>query len=185
MALSRQALEVYREIEDLRGQVGMLTNIGGTLERRAARRRDRAPISAVDACEALDDPGALSLVLGNLAAAYNAVGRYDAAADEAQRALEMVAGDGLREADVLDELGLAHAGRGEHDAAVANFQGALDRYRAAGHPMEVATLHHLARTQRAAGDKGAARETWRRAASLATDLDDPLAVQIRAELAAL
>ena len=186
VALTRQALEVYREIEDLRGQVGMLTNIGGTLE--LAGRSEEAieqHLHAVEACEALDDPGAMALVLNNLAAAYNAVGRHDAAAGEAQRALEMVAGDELREADVLDELGLAHAGRGEHDEAVANFQGALDRYRAAGHPMEVATLHHLARTQRAAGDKGAARETWRRAASLATDLGDPLAVQIRAELAAL
>ena len=184
--LTRQALEVYREIEDLRGEVGMLTNIAGTLE--LAGRSEEAieqHLQAVEACEALDDPSAMALVLNNLAASYNAVGRHDAAADEAQRALEMVAGDELREADVLDELGLAHAGRGEHDAAVANFQGALDRYQAAGHPMEVATLHHLARTQRDAGDTGAARETWRRAASLATDLGDPLAVQIHAELAAL
>ena len=188
VAFSRQALEIHRELGDDRGQVGMLTNIGTSLAEAgqvdSALEHHRR---AADACRALGDPRAQSLVLGNLAAAYMFAERY---ADAAEVALEAVAearsvGDSITEADALDELGQARSGLGAHDEAIGHFQAALETYRAIAHPFEAPTLHHLARTHLAAGHPGRARETWRRALTRATELGDPLAAEVRAELAAL
>ena len=80
----------------------------------------------------------------------------------------------------------ARPGRaGSYAEAIAHFQSALEIYRATGHAYEAPTLHHLARAHLAAGHPGRARETWRRALTRAVELGDPLAVQVRAELAAL
>ena len=185
---SQHALEIYRELGDDRGQVGMLTNIGTSLAEAgqvdSALEHSRR---AADACRALDDPRAQSLVLGNLAASYTFAERY---ADAAKVAEEAVAearsvGDDLTEADALDELGQARSGLGSYAEAIGHFQSALETYRAMSHPFEAPTLHHLARAHLAAGHPGPARETWRRALARATELGDPLAVQVRAELASL
>ena len=188
IALSRQALEIYREIDNDRGQVGMLTNIGTSLAENgqvdSALEHHRR---AADACRALDDPRAQSLILANLAAAYIFAERYAEAADVAREAVAEArsAGDPLTEADALDELGQARSALGAHDEAVAHLQTALETYRALEHPFEAPTLHHLARAHLAAGQPGRARETWRRALARATELGDPLATQLRAELATL
>ena len=94
-------------------------------------------------------------------------------------------GDPLTEANALDELGQALYGLGAYAEAIAHFQSALEAYRAIGHPYEAAALHHLGRAHLAAGHPGRARETWRRALARATELGDPLATEVRAELAAL
>ena len=188
VAFSQQALEIYTKLGDDRGQVGMLTNIGTSLAE--AGQLDSALENhrrAADACRALDDPRAQSLVLGNLAAAYIFAERY---ADAAEVALDAVAearsvGDALTEADALDELGQARSCLGAHAEAIGHFQAALETYRAIEHPFEAPTLHHLARAHLAAGHPGRARETWRRALARATELGDPLAAEVRAELAAL
>ena len=186
--LTEQALEIYQELGDARGQVGMLTNIGtslaesGQVDSALGHHRQ-----AADACRALDDPRAQSLVLANLAAAYSFAERY---ADAAAAAEEAVAesrsvGDSLSEADALDELGQARSGLGAHAEAIGLFQSALETYRAIDHPFEAPTLHHLAQAHLAAGHPGRARETWRRALVRANELGDPLATKVRAELAAL
>ena len=188
LALSRQALVAFQDVEDSVGVVGMLANLGMTLtedgQLDAAIEHYQL---AVDACAALDDPGALSLVVGNLAAAYNAAGRYDAAIETAGRALRVSRAAGLPEhaAHVLDELGAAHSAKGEHGTAVAYFHEALELYREVGHPYEVLTLDHLAEAHRDAGDAGMARETWRSALALATDSGHPYVARIEARLAAL
>ena len=65
IAFTQQALEIYVELGDDRGQVGMLTNIGTSLAEAgqvdSALEHHRR---AADACRALDDPAAQSLVLG-------------------------------------------------------------------------------------------------------------------------
>ena len=186
--LSRQALALYRELGDDRGQVGMLTNIGMSLtdagQSDAALEHHRL---AAEACRALHDPVAESRVLGNLAAAYVAAEQYSQAVQAAEGAVAAgrSAGDVVCEADALDELGSALAGLGSYAEAVGHFQSALEIYRAAGHPFEVPTLHHLARAHLAAGHPGRARETWRRALARAVELGDPQAGRLRAELASL
>ncbi len=188
IALSQQALAIYREIGDAPGQVGMLSNIGATLTE--AGQLDSAleyHRRAADACRALDDPRAQSLVLGNLSAGYVAAERY---ADAVKVAEEAVAesrsvGDALTEADALDELGQALSGLGAYAEAIGPFQSALETYRALDHPLEAPTLHHLGRAHLVAGHPGRARETWRRALARATELGDPLADKVRADLAAL
>jgi tetratricopeptide (TPR) repeat protein len=188
VALTTQALEIYEELGDDRGQVGMLTNLGtslaeaGQVDSALAHHR-----RAADACRALADPRAQSLVLANLAAAYIFAKRYADAAKVAEEAVaeSRAVGDALSEADALDELGQARSGLGAHAEAIGHFQSALETYRAIDHPFEVPTLHHLARAHLAAGHPGRARETWRRSLARATELGDPLAARVRAELAAL
>ncbi len=188
VSFTRQALEVYREIGDDHGQVGMLTNLGTTLiedeQVDAALEYHRL---AADACRDLDDPAAEALVLGNLAASYVAAERYTEGVDVARQALAAAraAGEVLTEADVLDEVGNALVGLGRYPDAIGHFHNALEIYRAAGHPFEVATLHHLAGAHLAARHPGRARETWRRALARATELGDPRAARLRAELASL
>ena len=188
VSLSQQALAIYRELGDDTAQIGMHTNIGMSLteagETEAALEHHRL---AAEASRALDDPSVRALVIGNLAGGYNAAERYAEAVETAEEALVVarLTGDPFVEANTVEELGQALSGLGSYAEAIAHFQRALEVYRSIGHPYEAAVLHHLGGAHLAAGHPERARETWRRALTRALELDDPLATEVRAKLAAL
>ena len=188
VSLSQQALAIYRELGDDTAQIGMHTNIGMSLteagETEAALEHHRL---AAQASRALDDPSVRALVIGNLAGGYNAAERYAEAVETAEEALVVarLTGDPFVEANTVEELGQALSGLGSYAEAIAHFQRALEVYRSIGHPYEAAVLHHLGGAHLAAGHPERARETWRRALTRALELDDPLATEVRAKLAAL
>ena len=156
----------------------MLTNIGTSLgEAGQVESALDYQRRAAEACRALGDPRAQSLVLSNLAASYIFAGQYANAAKVAEEAVAEArsVGDTLTEADALDELGQARSGLGAHAEAIGHFQSALETYRSIDHPFEAPTLHHLARAHLASGHPGRARETLRRALVRANELGDPLA----------
>ena len=188
VAYCEEALTIFVELDDHPGQVGMHTNMGtslaeaGDVERALEHHRQ-----AVEAARPLGQPHVMSLVLANLAAGYTAAGRFEEAVTAAREAADQgrATGDPLLEADAWDEIGQALTGMGATTEAIRQFHDALEVYRTFDHPFEVPTLHHLGQAHLAAGSPGRAREVWRRALTRATELGDPLAARLRAELAGL
>jgi DNA-binding SARP family transcriptional activator len=186
--LSRQALSIYEELDDHVGQLGMHTNIGMTLttsgETEAALEHHR---KAAEASEAIDDLSIRALAVANLAGGYLAAQRYAESIEAAEEAIvaARVTEDTFVEIDAVETLGQAELGLGSHTEAIAHFQRALEGYRTLDHPNEAAALHHLGQAHLAAGHPDRAREAWRRALARASELGDPLAVQLKSDLADL
>jgi DNA-binding SARP family transcriptional activator/tetratricopeptide (TPR) repeat protein len=127
---------------------------------------------------ALNDSGWYHVLLGD----------YPAALDCCRRALACYRDDGNRvgEANVWDSIGYAQHHLGGYADAMRAYQKSLELFRALGDRYaEARTLIHLADTQRATGDRDAARDTLRLALGLLTALDHPDADQVRDSLAAL
>ncbi|MEW2570609.1 BTAD domain-containing putative transcriptional regulator [Streptomyces sp. NPDC047070] len=106
-----------------------------------------------------------------------------------EETLDRLTGQGdhrYAEAATWNSLGVARHHLGEHDRAVAGYQCALRLYREVGDTFnEAGTLRHLGMTHLTAGDTGAARTVWERAARLLEGADPAAADEIRAQLCAL
>lgn len=127
------------------------------------------------------------------ASALNAVGWFQVhlgdhaqAVTACQEALTLLRGldDRRGEAATLDSLGYAYHHLGDYPRAATCFRQAAVRLRALGERYpEASTLTHLGDSHQLAGRAGAARNAWRRALEILTDLDHPDADGIRAKLA--
>ncbi len=86
-------------------------------------------------------------------------------------------------ASALDSLGYAHQQLGNHAAATACYQRALDLHREIGSRWGLAeTLGHLGDARRAAGNPAEARTAWEESLAILDELHHPDAGQIRAKL---
>jgi tetratricopeptide (TPR) repeat protein len=102
-----------------------------------------------------------------------------------RRALALLeeTGDRYGQAETWDSLGYAHHHLRHHHQAVACYRRALDLYRETGDRFnEADTLTHLGDTHQAGGAPERARDAWRQALSILTELRHCDADEVRARL---
>jgi tetratricopeptide (TPR) repeat protein len=182
----KHALELYRQLGDDTNQAHAELGLGAMLERQGRYR---------DALHQAERALALFRASGQRAweaDALNAVGWLHARLGDHERTLEFCGqalgqhqelGNRRGEAQTWDSLGVAYHHLGRHTDAIAACQQALTLLRDQGNRYnEADTLVHLGDAYHARGDTGAARDTWRAALAILTDLDHPDAEQLRTRL---
>ncbi|GLY98391.1 BTAD domain-containing putative transcriptional regulator [Actinoplanes sp. NBRC 103695] len=182
----RQALQLFDEIGDEIGKAHTYRSLA-RVSARQGHHRDALP----------HDRQALRIfrTAGNRpgqARTLNAVGWHLAHLGEYQQALtyceqaltlQQEIGNRRGAGETWDSLGYAHHHRGDHGRAVQCYQQALALLRETGDRyFEAMILLRLADAQHAAGSLDAARETWRCAEHVLTELGHPGMGEVRAQL---
>jgi DNA-binding SARP family transcriptional activator/tetratricopeptide (TPR) repeat protein len=182
-----QALDAFGELGDRAGAADTHYSLGWLLGRQG--RHAEALDHTERAFKLYQDTGRRA----REAKALSTVGWYHALLGNPARAIEHCRqalplleelDDIGGQASTWDSLGYAHHHLGEHRRAAACFTRAVELYRADGTPLyEAEVLTHLGDTHAAAGDRDAARETWRQALTILDGLGHPDAEQVRDRLA--
>jgi tetratricopeptide (TPR) repeat protein len=180
------ALEVYRQLGDETNQAHVHLGLAETLERQG---RHRDALHQVEQALARYQTSGQRVWQANSLNAlgwfHARLGDYGTALEYCRQALTLQQELGYRrgEAATWDSLGVAYHHVGRHPDAVAAYQHALTLFRELGNRYnEADTLVHLGDTYDAGGDTGAARDSWRAALAILTDLDHGDADQVRARL---
>ncbi|GIF48807.1 DNA-binding SARP family transcriptional activator [Asanoa ferruginea] len=104
--------------------------------------------------------------------------------NQAALALSQAAKDLLGEANTWDSIGHIQRELGEFDEAETAYRRSIAIYRGLGERFNVvSTIIGLGDTQAARGATGRAKDTWREARTIATDLDHPALELVKARLA--
>ena len=182
----RRALELYGGLGDRVNEARSLFDLGWVNELRGNRGEAlRFVERALDLYRLAGHRGGEVQARNALAWLRIQSGDYAGAIADCREAITLLAdaGDRRNEAATWDTLASAHHHLGAYREAagcyrrsVALFQAIGDRYYGAE------TLAHLGDTLDAAGDRDAAREAWRSALTVFTDLGHPDADQIRRKL---
>lgn len=182
----RHALELHRQAGDLMGQGRAQISLAFVHEQQGrhrdalqhaqqALRLHRAAGHQIGQADALNAIGWLHTQLDDHAAALLAC--------EQALSLYRELGDLHGQADSLDSIGHAHHRLGEHQQAIARYRHALQLYRDIGaRYWEATILSHLGDAHAAAAGPGPARDCWRQALRILTELDHPDAEQVRTKL---
>jgi DNA-binding SARP family transcriptional activator/Tfp pilus assembly protein PilF len=185
----RQALELFRELEDRGHEAMVLNGLASMLEEQD--RYSEALAVALDGLRMVKAvghwwlQGTLENTTGWL---YAGLDQYDQALAHCQRALGLhrESGNQAGTASTLDSIGYIYRHRGDLVQAKAYYQQALAMYREIGDSFgEGIGLDGLGETLAAAGDSSAAREAWRQAEAILDRLSHPLVDEVRAKIAAL
>jgi tetratricopeptide (TPR) repeat protein/DNA-binding XRE family transcriptional regulator len=190
-----QALEIRKEIGDLVGLAWTVTALGFVdcdvaSFRAAADRFIEALRIREDVQREHGDDDAIVLAnlhgqgiaRASLGDSYRELGRFDEALAELGEALRIFReiADRHGEGYTLVKLGDTYARMHRPGAALANFEEALATRREIGDRWgEAETLHSRGRVLLATGEHEAAREAWRHALAIFTELDDPRAEDVR------
>ncbi len=176
-AYSEQALRIYREIGDRRGESGALNNLGAI----AYGQTDYTEAKAY--CERtlrifreIGDRGDESTALGNLGLLSVEQGDYTGAQVYFEQALNVCRelGDRQSEGTALINLGLLFHRTGRHTSARGHYAQALDIYRTVGdRRSESLTLSCLGLLSHHLGADQAAHEYGQEAVDIAQDVGDP------------
>lgn len=182
-----QALKLYREVGDLRGQARVEYNVANAwfdLGRYAESLE--AAERSVASQRQIGNRYVEGLALGTVGCAYRELGQFGDAVAHFEQALAIFRdlGDLDSEADSLSDLGDTYLGMHQVDDAIARLQESLAIRRSiedrAG---QAATLQRLGNAHRVAGDLGLARGFLAEALRLSEDLgDDAKVAEIRAVL---
>jgi tetratricopeptide (TPR) repeat protein len=182
---AEEALEIYRELGDLRGVIGQLNNLG--VNRRFFGDFDGARAwleESVAICRQLGDPAVLASALSNLADVRRRQGAYaeSAAALREAQALFASAGHAAGEAWSLNHLGDVARAAGDRAEAQACYHQGAEVFRRLGDPLGVARsaidLGHLACED---GDAARARALFAEALDAFVAADHPLGIAIALE----
>ncbi|MEV7231703.1 BTAD domain-containing putative transcriptional regulator [Polymorphospora sp. NPDC051019] len=182
----RHALRLYTALDDPVGQARTLLNLG-----TVAERRDRPRLALRYAEQALNlfrtaehRPGQAN-ALNNVGWYHSQLGNHEEALHYCQQALPLQQETGNRywEAHTWDSIGNAHHQLSQFPQAAKCYQEALSLWREAGERYyEATTLTHLAATEFASGETGAARNKRRQALEILTELGHPDAEQVRSTM---
>ena len=126
--------------------------------------------------------------LNNIGWCYLTMGDHEQAQEYCRRAIDMheAAGNVMGAAHAWDSLGMAYAGQGRHREALAGYGRALAFFRQMRSiAYEAIIRHHIGDAEQAIGDGPAARDSWRQALALFTEIEHPDAETVAAKLAAL
>ena len=178
-----EALGLFRKLGDQSGEASVLVNLGEAESRLGNTERAVGHYAAALALfRDLNHRYGQAVALSNLGAGHTRLGQYDLAVAEFGEALGIFRDTGHRygEASALNGLGdaLHEAGR---PGALAEHLAALAIATETGDRDEQARAHTGA--ARAHDDPGEAREHWRQALRLYTELDAPEVAWVREQLA--
>jgi tetratricopeptide (TPR) repeat protein len=185
----RQALELFRELEDRASEAVVLNGMALMLERQG--RYAEALDQVLDALRMLKAVGHwwTQATLENSAGwLYAHLGRYQEALAHCQRALGLHRESGHRGgvADTLDSIAFIHRKLGDFVQSKAYYNLALDGYRETGDPFgEAQSLRGFGETLYAEGDVAAARDAWLSAEAILDRISHPQVDEVRAKIAAL
>jgi tetratricopeptide (TPR) repeat protein/DNA-binding XRE family transcriptional regulator/DNA polymerase III delta prime subunit len=190
-----QALEIRKEISDLVGLAWTVTALGfvdcdvhryeSAVERfieALGIREDVQREHGDDEAIALANFHGQGIARASLGDSYRELGRFDEALTELREALRIFREikDKHGEGYTLVKLGDTFARMHLPQDALANFEEALITRREIGDRWgEAETLHSRGRVLLATGEPEAAREAWRHALAIFTELDDPRAEDVR------
>lgn len=180
------ALELFGGLGDLVGQGFTRRSLGWLCEQqgdvRAALGHD---LAALELFERAGHERGVANTHNSVGWCHALLGDHAAAVAHCRRSLALLErlGDPVGMAGAWDSLGYAYR-QVDPGEALACYRQALGLYRQLGDRMnEAVTLRQLGETQHAGGDSAAARESWRQALDILTDLDHPDADRVRALLA--
>ena len=182
---AQEALEIYRELGDLRGVVGQLNNLG--VNHRFTGDYDGARAwleESVAICRQLGDRAALASALSNLADVRRRQGAYVEAATALREAQDLFgrAGHAIGEAWSLNHLGDVARAAGDRAAAQECYRRGADVFRRLGDALGVARsaidLGHLACED---GDADLARALFAEALDGFAAANHPLGIAIALE----
>ncbi|MGV9366599.1 ATP-binding protein [Amycolatopsis sp. NPDC003731] len=118
---------------------------------------------------------------------FGKTGRFEAATEYCNKAIAAYqkAGNRNDEARSRDALGEVLAASGNHDDAVACYEGAFKLFTESGELFgQAETLHHLAKSLESIGKLEQARSSWQKAFAIVDALRHPLREEIQIRLAA-
>lgn len=177
LASNLRALELYRQIDDPRGQALALNNLavvydnGGEVERALEHYE-----AALALWRRVADSAEEANTLHNLGTLYALAGRDGEAADFLHQALELRRhrGDRRGEAATLTAIGWGHHLRGEDQQAVRDLRQALGLRRAVGDRRgEATTLDRLGTVLAAQGETAQALQAYGAARDLLEEMGEP------------
>ncbi|BCJ31547.1 AfsR/SARP family transcriptional regulator [Actinocatenispora sera] len=179
----RQALELHRATGDTQREpvtMNSLAVVYGELGKFALARDMFAEVRASHVRSGSRQ--GVGLATANLALCLAELGDHDAAVRHYREALDIYReiGDRYGEATTLGNLGLVYESVGAHRLATEALTDAFRRYEAAGNRHgQAQTMVMLGRCQNRAGDRAAARRSWRTAVRIFDELHDPGAAEPR------
>ncbi|HUC57059.1 MAG TPA: tetratricopeptide repeat protein [Streptosporangiaceae bacterium] len=159
----------------------VLYDIDGQIDRSLA-----SALRARDLAQAVGHQPLLAKACNNIGYDYARLGDLDQALRYCSQAMHMlryqVSHPGL-EASTWDSLGLVYLRLGDFDQAIANYRRGAELFGLIGIKFLTAdTLSHLGDAWLAAGEADQARQAWRQALTILTELSHPRASQIRQKL---
>ncbi|MEU4240782.1 tetratricopeptide repeat protein [Actinoplanes sp. NPDC026619] len=181
------ALALYRELSNVAGMADVHLNLG-----IVARREGRYSEALEEGGRALElsrsdgDRIGEARAMNNIGWCYLTMGDYRQALDYCRRAVTVheAAGNRMGAGHSWDSVGMAHFRLGELTEAVACYRRAAAAFRDENDQQyQGIVLSHLGDAEEAAGRHRAARDAWRNALAILTELDHPDADDVRAKLA--
>jgi tetratricopeptide (TPR) repeat protein len=185
----RQALDMFRRVEDRANEAVVLNGLAGMLEKQ--ERYTEALAVALDALRMLKSAGywwTQATLENGVGWLYAHLGQYDQALTYCQRALSLHRESGYRggTADTLDSLGYVYLRLADFSQAKAHYAGAVEVYREIGSLIgQGNSLGGLGDALLGEGSPVAAAAAWREAITILDRLPHPLADEIRVRLRAL
>ncbi|MGH3154846.1 MAG: tetratricopeptide repeat protein, partial [Streptosporangiaceae bacterium] len=182
----RQALDVFRQLEDRANEAVVLNGLAGMLERQ--ERYPEALAVALDALRMLRAVGhwwTQATLENGVGWLYAHMGQYHDALTHCQRALSLHRESGHRggAADTLDSLGFIHLHLGDLAQAKTDYQQAIDASREIGAPFgQGNSLSGMGDVLLAEGRPEQARACYLQAIAILDTLPHPLADEIRNKL---
>ena len=185
----RQALDIFRQLEDRANEAVVLNGLAGMLERQ--ERYPEALAVALDALRMLKAVGhwwTQATLENGVGWLYAHLGQYHDALTHCQRALSLHRESGHRggTADTLDSLGYIYLHLGDLTQAKAHYQQSIDASREIGAPFgQGNSLSGLGDVLLAEGHPEQAVVCYRQAIVILDTLPHPLADEVRAKLRGL
>ncbi|MFI8240607.1 AfsR/SARP family transcriptional regulator [Streptomyces sp. NPDC085866] len=165
-----QATELNRRIGARSNEIHSLTWLALAHLGTGEDERARACLAqALELCDESRKPANVALVLAHWARVCQRLGEARSAAEHAERALDLVTAEGpaLRQATVVNVVGLVHLRREAPERAMELHRHAYEVASRLGYRIEIArALHGMAEAAQALGDEPAARRYLREAEAL-------------------
>ncbi len=132
----QRAVRLYRETEDIPGEIRSLSNMASVYLRKSEYHRSHDALAdAMDLCQRVNDPASTALVLSNTAGLYLHISDYSRALDYYYRSLRIKEEEGLASSVIASDLhniAIIHVSMKSYDKALQNFTRVIEIHRSNG-----------------------------------------------------